>query len=383
MISALTSTGDMRYAWLVATNKNQHYVPRCLLKPFTLDREGRSICVFNIDRQSFIANAPVKSQCSASYFYGKDSELDKIIGMAETEFSFYRDNILGSNDIFSAQECGNRLAFFWLMQHLRTEAASRLIAGFAEEADHVFGGGRGKLTFQPHDAVSMAMRICFESVSDIKDLKTCLIKNRSGLKFITSDDPAVLTNCPMLRRTRGLEDGFGMNSAGAVLILPISPEVLFVAYDPAVYDVPNVDGWVALDNTEDADAFNQHQMLNAFSNVYLCDIEQKEYARHAFDRLRTLRPTSRCQFRYYVLVQSKVGGRRADQYRPVSKAEIGEDEETLMAFSPVRAVPASWPSQLTLRRDAHGFSNGSAGGIVRKEHIPAKTASPFWKVRLP
>ncbi|WP_107355944.1 DUF4238 domain-containing protein [Rhodopseudomonas palustris] len=53
-------------------NKNQHYVPRCLLKPFTLNGDGRSINVFNMARERSIANAPVKSQCSRDYFYGRD-----------------------------------------------------------------------------------------------------------------------------------------------------------------------------------------------------------------------------------------------------------------------------------------------------------------------
>lgn len=61
----------------MATNKNQHFVPRCYLRPFTANGEGVVINLYNIDRQKFIPNAPVKNQCSGNYFYGQDDVLKK------------------------------------------------------------------------------------------------------------------------------------------------------------------------------------------------------------------------------------------------------------------------------------------------------------------
>ena len=63
----------------MATNKNQHYVPRCHFKPFTKDEEGLSINLFNLDQRRLIRNAPVKNQCSGDYFYGQDAELEQLI----------------------------------------------------------------------------------------------------------------------------------------------------------------------------------------------------------------------------------------------------------------------------------------------------------------
>lgn len=63
----------------MASNKNQHFVPRCYLRPFTLDGNGLSINIFNIDRSRAIKNAPVKNQCSGDYFYGKDQKLERAL----------------------------------------------------------------------------------------------------------------------------------------------------------------------------------------------------------------------------------------------------------------------------------------------------------------
>ena len=42
-------------------HKNQHFVPRCALKPFSLDGNGKAINLFNIKSKLAIENAPVKT----------------------------------------------------------------------------------------------------------------------------------------------------------------------------------------------------------------------------------------------------------------------------------------------------------------------------------
>lgn len=48
----------------MAINKNQHFVPRCHLRPFTLGAAGLAINLINLDRKVLIPNAPVNNQCS-------------------------------------------------------------------------------------------------------------------------------------------------------------------------------------------------------------------------------------------------------------------------------------------------------------------------------
>ena len=67
----------------MATNKNQHFVPRCYLKTFTNNGENRAINLLNLDRQRAIPAAPVKNQCSGDYFYGQDNLLETAIRAVE------------------------------------------------------------------------------------------------------------------------------------------------------------------------------------------------------------------------------------------------------------------------------------------------------------
>lgn len=52
--------------------KKQHYVPRFLLKKFSVDDKGKTINIFNITKNSFIENkAGIKEQCYVDIYMVK------------------------------------------------------------------------------------------------------------------------------------------------------------------------------------------------------------------------------------------------------------------------------------------------------------------------
>ena len=63
----------------MASHKNQHFFPRVFLRAFSQNGLGRAINLYNIDARRGIENAPLKSQCSKSYFYGEDLTLERIL----------------------------------------------------------------------------------------------------------------------------------------------------------------------------------------------------------------------------------------------------------------------------------------------------------------
>ena len=63
----------------MASNKNQHYVPRCYLRAFTEHGDGVRINLFNTDRERVIPLVSARHQCSRAYFYGSDAELEAAI----------------------------------------------------------------------------------------------------------------------------------------------------------------------------------------------------------------------------------------------------------------------------------------------------------------
>jgi hypothetical protein len=102
-------------------HKQQHYVPRCYLKPFSIDEHGKAISLINIHRLQAIKCCPVKGQCAKSYFYGEDLELEKILRDIEGTYSTLLSRIVdgdapSKNDLFFLRD-------FMFLQNRRTDMA--------------------------------------------------------------------------------------------------------------------------------------------------------------------------------------------------------------------------------------------------------------------
>lgn len=178
----------------MAPHKNQHYVPRCYLKPFTLNGDGRVINVYNAVRQKGIAAAPVKGQCARSYFYGKDLQLEKLVQKSEELYSTTIRRVALRTPI--SDDHRRLLRHFSLLQYCRTEAASRRMAmAYSEMSEIAFSGNPPDEMKVPFgEFVQDGMRAFADSFHAIDDLKVCLIWNNTNRQIITSDDPSKLTN---------------------------------------------------------------------------------------------------------------------------------------------------------------------------------------------
>jgi hypothetical protein len=122
----------------MATNKNQHFVPRCYLRAFTLDSANSAINLFNIDRIRVVERAPVKHQCSGDYFYGDNPALEKALQATEGAYAAAVREILTPGFALTDTH-RDVLRRFWLLQHMRTEAASRRAVEMAAETRALVG----------------------------------------------------------------------------------------------------------------------------------------------------------------------------------------------------------------------------------------------------
>lgn len=215
----------------MADNKNQHFVPKGHLKPFSVDGEGKAIHLFNLAAGRAIPNAAVRKQCSHDYLYGRDAQLERAIQTIEGAYGSAIQRLV----IQGADPTGlDRLVLrrFVLLQHLRTEAASvsaSQIAAALAQLPRVLPDGEA---FDPKaamlEAVQAAMLFYARSMKIVDDLQMTLVRNRTATPLVTSDDPAVLTNRWHLQNPRARGLAFGVRSGGAVMLLPLSPELLVV-----------------------------------------------------------------------------------------------------------------------------------------------------------
>lgn len=333
----------------MATNKNQHFVPRCYLRPFTGNGEGRSINVFNIDRAKLILGAPVKNQCSKDYFYGSNQYLENAIQAVEGAYSEQIKSLLGGAVAIS-QSASIVLRRFWLLQNMRTEAASvravELSTGLAEALDP--DGRDFALTIK--EAVQLAMHAYAESMTCIDDLNLCLIRNTSSRPFVTSDDPAILTNRWHFHRQLHLTRSFGLGSAGVIGMLPISEILLCVLYDAEFYDITAPNGFADISSDSDVELVNEHQFLNCHANIYT-RTESEHFLLNQLNQAMSRRIYPSRETTYSVR-DCEVEGGDLVRYKVVN-SKPNEPHEALIHSRQLHASPRAWPSFLRWKYRGH------------------------------
>jgi len=348
----------------MAENKNQHYVPRVHLRAFTLDGGNAAINLLNIDSMKAVRNAPVRNQCSGDYFYGKDRQLERAINSVENPYGEVVRSLAGEDAEVNAAVRIVLQRFIYL-QYIRTEAASRKAAEMTAAmvdlpgSDFPLPDKREAMK----QAVQSAMLYYAETMGIIDDLKVCILRNRTPVAFVTSDDPAILTNRLYLQRRQKIGQSFGLKAAGAIFLLPLSPDLVAIAYDPAVYRSSQRAGWIDVDRIGDVEAINQHQILNCASNLYFRSWEDRASLIAQVEALRHLRPPQRHHVVHAVLDHSDDWGSR---YAVRDVKDLRDGDEVLVHISTVHPEPATWPSFLGFRPDAKAYSNKTRAGLTRR-----------------
>jgi hypothetical protein len=366
----------------MADNKNQHYVPRVHLKPFTLDGAGLAINLLNIDRMKSVQNAPVKNQCSGDYFYGKDGRLERAINSIETPYGEIVRCLMDDNVAVDPRVCIVILRFVYL-QHLRTEAASRKMAEMTMSMHDVPGSDIPIPSIREamKIAVQIAMRTFADSMSIVDDLRVCIVRNRTDRPFVTSDDPAVLTNRLHIQRHHGVRWNFGVKTAGAIFLLPLSPNLCAIMYDSAVYQTSQHAGWIDLKREPDVDAINEHQILNCMANLYYQEWDRRDQLVQQVLARKQLRPERRHTAVYAALDCTTEWGSR---YAVKEIEDLREEEEVLVHIKANHPKPSAWPSFLRFRPDAKAYSNNTGAGLTRRGCLERGfvTGQGYQKVRV-
>jgi hypothetical protein len=361
----------------VASNKNQHFVPRCYLKPFTLHSNGQSISLFNVDRQQLIPTAPVKNQCSGDYFYGENLILEKSLQRVEGEYALALSEILRPRYQLTDVH-RDFLRDFWLLQYMRTEAASRRQVEIFEEVNDFVASDAHAISTSIRDAVRDSMRRYDNFVAGVGDVRVCLVRNRTRIPFITSDDPAVLANRWHEQDRRAANRGHGLQSSGALFFLPLSPSVLCVCYDGDVYSIPHVDGWIEAKREKDIFAFNQHQYFNCRSNFYFSSWGDGERLAKEFRSVLPRRPHARHRVDYAVFDRLEVGGK---VFRQVDRTEAAQHSNVLIHTVSVFASPTAWPLLIGRRVNGVVYETGTGSGFLRRDTINFLGVTEAKKVR--
>ena len=254
----------------MSEHKSHHYVPKLYMRLFS-GGLGERVGVFIIAQDRFIPKAPIKGQACRDFFYGTDGGAEAAFGALENQTAPTLRALLEGQLPSPASEAYERLMLYIGIQHSRTVDAE---AQFAEAAEKtVVAMLRTKLelegnadmlekldlvTIKRTHAVGDAIRAATVGASLLTDLALLVIRNQSGLPFVSSDTPVVLHN--RLYEATELVSAAGYASVGLQVFLPLGPEHLLLAFDSAAYSVvSNEPGVVGVHDADVVRALNDLQ----------------------------------------------------------------------------------------------------------------------------
>lgn len=268
-------------------NKSQHYVPRCYLRAFCSDSEGASINVFNFARELSIEAAPAKSQCAKPYFYGRNRERERALQAPEGQYSevmaraVVDPHALTDSDMFV-------LHAFMLLQSYRSAAWIEGQMILAEHQRELLA--RENATQQLLEGLKvsheMALDLAFgafeESVDATAHMERRILLNGTDRPLFTSDDPVVYTN--RFHVQKGGLGRAGLSSPGGMLLMPLTPQMILLSFDPGVYRLERrVEQLGLINRREDVAAINQLQVIRGRSNLYFRDWHDRQMVAASFN----------------------------------------------------------------------------------------------------
>jgi hypothetical protein len=216
--------------------------------------------------------------------------------------------------------------------------------------------------------MSQSLELCFKSRHLIEDLKIRIVQNDTEVEFITSDDPAIVTN--KFHSQKKKVGGFGVGSSGFILFMPISPLLGVLCYDGLVYTIPNlVNGRVLLKKSTDADALNELHFLKADSTIYFSSWGSRDYIRQQCEKVRNRREKN-----WFVIKHAVPAGKNESGdaiFREATAEEAKSPGKSLVHTYFKYPIPSQWLSHLQYRSPIKTFGpkESVACGLRREEWL--------------
>lgn len=260
--------------------KNQHYVPQFHLRQWSND--GKLISLYNKYKKVFVNNkGAIKKLASRDYLYDKNGEVEELLGKIEAQISPLYQKIIRTGSLSGITDFERELLYLhFVLSDERTDAAGKDYEALEKaklQASLKIYQAHGRYTDIDADSIgnqvefkfssNKAIQAAFKYYPLIMDLQISLIQNTSGVEFITSDYPSIKYN--LWSNIRNLYSGWGLASVGILYILPISPKLALIAYDPVVYSIKNLkNNVVKIKNKSEINEINRLMIVNSDQNIF-------------------------------------------------------------------------------------------------------------------
>ena len=262
--------------------KKQHYVPQFHLKNFSLLGERINISLSNKTSGKYIISAAIKNQSQKPYFYGKDLEIENLLGSLEEDVSPIIKSIITNISLpkINSSEYDILLRFILISKHRTLFTSDQLNEMFDASMKNIWSKDESKKEFlsnhyfEFNNAAVFALERIFGMTDKFSTLRIKLLITKEG-GLISSDNPVVPYN--IFLEERNHHGGhYGISSKGIMYYFPISSKYCLVIYDSKTYKIGNRKDYTIKMNIKDLKEINLITFINCHKNVYFNGAEISE-----------------------------------------------------------------------------------------------------------
>ena len=267
----------------ILTNKeNQHYVPKFYLRYFSYQNNKKQIGVYNQFNKLFIPTAKLKTQASKKYFYGKDGIIEDWLCSVESIISKSINKMISSEELpaLMTDSHVHLLLFLILMDVRNPNKVNQFLKGQQLIKDRFISlnpknqeleivRAIEEIKNNDDETIKMLVLNAIGIIPYCMDLKIKLIKNTSGLPFITSDNPLIKYNQFLETRNWNFGAHNGYGTIGAQMFLPLNEKYMLILFDPDIYKVGNKkEKTVEINDINSISQLNILQYLNCTETLF-------------------------------------------------------------------------------------------------------------------
>jgi hypothetical protein len=241
------------------------------------------INVFNVRSARNISSASLKDQCYTRDFYGKNTVVERALGEVEgAAAEIFRKIKAESKPPEQGSINHYDLMTFTVLQRARTQASAVSADEMIEKTTKKAYGPDLKDAPEDfraplQDPVLMAIRQAVRVIPATIDLQLHLLLNKSGIPFLTSDNPVVMHNTH--NQHIDYRGSLGWGCSGLEAFLPLSPERCLYVYDAHVYKVEGRNERNTAVSETDVGMINGLQWLGAMENLYHAGFPEQKLQR--------------------------------------------------------------------------------------------------------
>lgn len=266
----------------MAENKRQHFIPQFYLRYFSLNKEDKQVCIYNLDREKYF-EGNIKTICSKDYFYDKDGQLEKTLSLMEGAVSKTIGKIIESETIkFEGAEEFSRFLSFVCMQYGRTKLQGEINTQIANK---IFDYYKPRISKEkgidmetlkamkmkhPHPVLHSLLYSLLSGVI-ISDMNMVLLKNNTSIEFITSDSPVIRFN-PFFNKLKQNKQTGGFAQRGLILYFPLTPRFAIMFFDNSYYLLKKLKNTlININDKNEIRRLNGLQIIFCHENIYFAN----------------------------------------------------------------------------------------------------------------